>query len=387
MDLKNKGSYTVVYVEEKGKYIITYNERGIVTTFDELEFDDYDIAKNYLEAHKQELDDKITNIKEEEQRRIEEELERKRQEEEERKRQEEEKRIKKEEKKKKREERKQKIKDFWSKGWVKFTSGFIAGVLVLTGALGLYKGITSAVKDDKEITSSDNGKDDDDLALDFSDDIDNIVEKDEELSTENFEKLVAEFSKPYLDKNINVTTEDLLKFVSIVNIDKLAEENPEFASNLFGTQTKEEYLSDAAKVIGMTYTYNRNVFEVEQSTENFIRISDAVYGPQKEVLQQVESYVDKIAEARYDSEKTNELITELLQKLGDPTSELSYLDNGVGFGMQVNIELIRSYLAKDIISKENLDMLTILTSSEEYVSNIFTVYDKCGNVNSKKLVK
>ena len=45
--------------------------------------------------------------------------------------------------------------------------------------------------------------------------------------------------------------------------------------------------------------------------------------------------------------------------------------------LQVSIELIRSYLAKDVITKENFDMLSLLTSSEEYVSNIFTTYDGC----------
>ena len=56
-----------------------------------------------------------------------------------------------------------------------------------------------------------------------SSDINNIVSKDEELNQENFEDLVAEFSKQFIDNNINVSTEDLVKFVSIVNIDKLSD--------------------------------------------------------------------------------------------------------------------------------------------------------------------
>ena len=156
---------------------------------------------------------------------------------------------------------------------------------------------------------------------------------------------------------------------------------------MFGTQTKEEYLQDAAKIIGMTYSYNYQIFEAEGTTENFIRISNAVSGNQKKVLQVVESYVDQIALVKDNQDEVNKLITELLVRLGDPESDLSYVDDGVGFGMQVSIELIRSYFAKDVISKENFDMLTTLVPSDQYVSNIFTIYDKCVNTNSKVLGK
>lgn len=213
--------------------------------------------------------------------------------------------------------------------------------------------------------------------LDVSTDIDSIATKEEELSTENFEKLVAEFAKPYIENGINVTTEDITKFVSFVNIDKLAEENPELASELFGTQTREEYLNDAAKIIGMTYMYNHNIYEKEQSTENFIRISDAVYGPQKEKLQLVEEYVTKVAASQGNSEEVNKIVSDFLLNLSDPTRELSYLDDGVGFGMQVDIALILNSIGGNDLNQENRDWLQELTSSEKYVSNIFTVYERC----------
>lgn len=377
MDLKNKGKFSVIYKEEEKKFFIAYNERGNVTILDKYFFADYDAAEDFINNNIQELDDHVTAIKEEEQRRIEEEEERRRQEEEERLRQEEEERIIQEEKQKRR-------KKFFY-GFRRYIAGFLSAVILLVGGHFAGKGISSAIKNSKDSKVEDAADETDDLNV--SNDINNIIEQDEELSVENFEKLVAEFAKPYVDNNVNVTTEDLTKFVSIVNIDKLVEENPEFAGELFGTQTKEEYLNDAAKIIGMTYTYNRNVFEAEQSTKNFLRISDAVYGSQKELLQEVESYVDKVAETRFDSEKCNAVISELILKLGDPTNDLSYLDDGVGFGMQVCIELIRSYLAKDVINQQNFDMLSTLTSSEEYVSNIFTAYDKCGSSYTKSRTK
>jgi len=296
---------------------------------------------------------------------------------------------KKEEKEKKKQEKKaekEKNKELRKIKRNRFIAGVLATVIFLVGGHFLGVGISKLnEKNDKKPGTSQGSteptKEHPDSEI--SNGIDNIINQDEGLNQENFEELAAGFAKTYSDKNVNVTTEDIIKFVSIVNIDSLVEENPELAKELFGTQTKEEYLQDAAKIIGMTYSYNYQIFEAEGTTENFIRISDSVYGPQKEILKTIEGYVDAIALVRNDVEKANELITELIVRLGDPQSELSYLDNGVGFGMQVNIELIRSYLAKDVISKENFDMLSLLTSSEEYVSNIFTIYDGCMNIYTK----
>lgn len=372
MELKNKGQFTVLYHDFAEKYIIAYNERGIVTELENHIFNDYDVAVDYITDNICELDNEITELKEAEQRRLEEE-------EAERARLEEEERIKQEEKAKKKKQ--------FAYNSKRFIAGFLAAVITLVGGHFVGKGISTSIKENKDNTSTSQDVKDEPNKDIVKNDITNIIEKDEELNTENFLELTANFSKQYVDNNVNVTTEDLAKFVSIVNIDKLVEENQEFAKELFGTQAKEEYLGDAAKVIGVTYTYNRNIFEKEQSTKNFIRISDSVYGEQKELLEEIESYVDSIAENKDNAPEVNRLINELLQKMGDPTSELSYLDDGVGFGMQVYVELIRSYLAKDVISKENFDMLTILTSSEKYISNIFTTYDGCVNVDTKTLTK
>lgn len=211
---------------------------------------------------------------------------------------------------------------------------------------------------------------------------------DEILSDERFEKLVEEFSKPYIENNINVTEEDLEKFVSIVNIDELVEENPELASELFSTQTKEEYLNDAAKIIGMTYMYNHNNYMKDNNTDNFIDVSTAVHDEkQKEKIEKVEEYVDNIAEVTDNKDELNKLVEELLIALSDPQSELSYLDDGVGFGMQVDIALILNSIARNYLNQENRDWLQELTSSEKYVSNIFTEYEGCNTSYTRKLTK
>lgn len=210
---------------------------------------------------------------------------------------------------------------------------------------------------------------------------DNLEE--ETLTTEEFETLAANFIKTLQDKNLNVTTEDIMKFVSIVNIDRLVVENPELASELFQSYTKEQYVQDAANIIGRTCAYNAKVFNDEKSTENFIRISDSLYGEQKQQLQIIESYVDRIASVYYDAEQVNGIVSELSARL--IAGDLQNLDYGVQFGMQVSIELIRSYMAKDALTDANRDVLTEVTRLD--VTEIMNMYDNVNGLSgtAKKL--
>jgi len=197
--------------------------------------------------------------------------------------------------------------------------------------------------------------------------------EDEEkvLTNEEFEKLAASFIKTLQDKNVNVTTEDITKFVSIVNIDRLVEENPELAKTLFAEYSKEAYVQDSANIIGRTVQYNGKVFSEEKSTENFVRISDSLYGEQQEQVKAIESYVERVAEVYYDAEQVNAIVVELIKELTE--GDLQNLDYGVQFAIQPSIELIRSYIAKDVLTEENLMALTKLTRLD--VSEIMYMYD------------
>lgn len=207
---------------------------------------------------------------------------------------------------------------------------------------------------------------------------DNLEE--ETLTTEEFETLAANFIKTLQDKNLNVTTEDIMKFVSVVNIDRLVVENPELASELFQSYTKEQYVQDAANIIGRTCAYNAKVFNDEKNTENFIRISDSLYGEQKQQLQIIESYVDRIALVYNDAEQVNAIVSELSARL--MAGDLQNLDYGVQFGMQVSIELIRSYMAKDALTDANRDVLTEVTRLD--VTEIMNMYDNVNGLGTTK---
>ena len=276
----------------------------------------------------------------------------------------------------------------------RFIAGFLAGTFI--GTLGTYLGmkkveanekkkeITSMVDDNDKLSAESNTfSATEPTELVIVDATETIEIKNDELTTEKFKQLVKDFSRAYIENNINVTETDLEKFVAIVNIDELVEDNPSLARELFAIQSKEEYLNDAAKVIGMTYMYNNNLYEKEKKTDNFINVSDAIYDEdQKAKIQMVEDYVSSIAHANGNKEEINKIVEEFLFSLSDPQSELSYLDDGVGFGMQVDIALILNSIARNDLNKENRDWLQELTSSEKYVSNIFTVYEGCNDFYS-----
>lgn len=207
------------------------------------------------------------------------------------------------------------------------------------------------------------------------------------LTEEDFEKVVGSFVTNNAKKYSNVGTEDILKFISLANIDELVESNEELSKKLFSNPSKEEFLNDVAKVIGSTVMYDCDVWNKANSTKDFIKVSDVIIGSQRDKMLIIEDYVNRIADAvNSDDEKlVNSIIAEFIDDMNIGT--LSKLDDGVGFASQIYIALISDVIAKDYLSKENFDMLQILKESEKYVSNIFAVYSKCSlnNLKTRKL--
>ena len=391
--MKNKGTFDILGV--KGKNVIVYVEDGVVRYLEKYSFDDYSVAKGYLEGHKVELDNFVTELKALEQKQIEdaesEKLAREKTLAEEK--------VENEKKKKARLER-----------FKTFVIDFLVAALLLTGGHFAAKGISASIKDreSKKPSTSQNGDLDPtntteptqtteptvstEPVLPIGEDIENIINYEEMYNTENFEKIVAEFAKPYVDNNLSLTTEDLTKFVSIMLIDRLAEENPELSHELFSTQTVEEYLNDAAKTIGVTYMYDHTRWEADGNTDNFIWVSTAIPegDPQKEAMELLEDYVRRIAKAtkaENAQEEVNKITAELIEELTSPDGKLNALDDGVEFAAQVYFALINNSIGRNYLTQEHRDYFNVRASAEQNVSNIFIVYEGCviGEVKTRKL--
>ena len=212
--------------------------------------------------------------------------------------------------------------------------------------------------------------------------------QEEPMTVEKLEEIATTFTKYLQDHNINVNTEDVLKLTVIANLDRMLEECPEVVKEIMGTQTKEEFLGDAFKVIGTIMNHNFQVYETEGKTDNFIRMSQVVYGQvNAEHLQLIESYMDQIALAKNDPEKQNQLAEELITQLYSVSGKLENIEDGIGLMSVVAINDIANHVSfvngtcqlNDQVRGTLLNYIT----GELYISNIFAGLEGCyGNETS-----
>lgn len=119
--------------------------------------------------------------------------------------------------------------------------------------------------------------------------------KDVVISQEEFEELAANFIKMLRDKGISesdLTNEDIMKFVAIVNIENL---DPELIQVLRGNEDASQFITEGMTVTGHVSAYNRNYYNKNHNTDGFINISAAfpegTYGYNSMKL--LESYRDQ----------------------------------------------------------------------------------------------
>lgn len=206
--------------------------------------------------------------------------------------------------------------------------------------------------------------------------------KEEPMTVEKLEEIATTFTKYLQDKNINVNTEDVLKLTVVANLDRMLEECPEVVKEIMGTQTKEEFLGDAFKVIGTIMNHNFQVYETEGKTDNFIRMSQVAYGQVNvEHLQLIESYMDQIALAKGDPEKQNQLAAELITQLYGVSGKLENIEDGIGLMSIIAINDIANHVSfvdgTCQLNDQNRGTLLNYVTGELYISNIFAGLEGC----------
>lgn len=212
----------------------------------------------------------------------------------------------------------------------------------------------------------------------------------EELTTEKFETLVSNTFKTLRNQGIDVTVEDVTKFVAIINIDQLAQDNPELLKTIIGTGKASEIIADAFKITGAIKNRNYDIYASTKSTKNLIKVSDFIFDKKaKADLQLIEEYVDLTNAAKGNKDRQNALVSELMAEIQTPNGRLVDMEDGIGFASTVAFDNLINYVTFNdnnvrIISNQNFSALMNHDTLELYLSNIYGTINEC---NTKKLTK
>ncbi len=188
-----------------------------------------------------------------------------------------------------------------------------------------------------------------------------------ELTTEEFEALASDVMTELKKAGIKVSSEDVIKYVMIRNIDKLRQDNNGLVAEIIGTQNVDEVFADADQVIDAIMTYNLLYFDAHQDTKGFISASLGVFDEtQKARVLEIERRVYEIGANLKDNKKVNELTYKLLKDMINPTNEISELEDGVSYGVQfIDMYMVRATFGTNKygeLNKENADLVKYFVS-------------------------
>lgn len=211
-----------------------------------------------------------------------------------------------------------------------------------------------------------------------------------ELTDEAFNILVSNTYKTLRANGINVTVEDVTKFVAVINIDQLAQDNPELLKAIIGTDKASEFITDAFKITGAIKNRNYDIYKSTKSTAGLIKVSDFIFDKKAQAdLRLVESYVERAHDAKGDKTKQNAIVEELMANIQQPSGKLADMEDGIGFASTVAFDSLINYVTFNnnnvrIISNQNFSALMNHDTLELYLSNIYGTINEC---NTKKLTK
>lgn len=375
-----EGKFQVI--NKSGKFRIYYMENTTMILCSKKRFDEEVDALSYITNHREQLEEYVSGIFKTQQDKEDAKVQKEAAKTVKKVQKEEQKALKKAEKEKNKELRKTKRN--------RFIAGLLAATTFLVGGHFIWAGIARlAEKNGKNpsASQSDSTKPSESTKNEPTVPSTTPVESDE-LTDEKFEEVAAEFGKVINDAGINLETDDIVEFASIINIDKLCKDNYELAQELFGVQTKEEYLNETFKVLGQISQYNFDLYftsDTKGTTEGFIRVSDVVSGEkEKETIKYYESLVDAMAIAANEknADEVNRIAEEFCNSINDPTSPYSAVSDGIGLGLYSSINAMLNIVSRDVdgicyLSEVNTEKLVILSSCEKYISNIFRKYEGC----------
>ena len=191
-----------------------------------------------------------------------------------------------------------------------------------------------------------------------------------ELTTERFEELTTNLIQKYESLGLEVSREDVIKYVMIRNIDKLKQDNAELISQIVGSQDIFEFITDACHVLDAMRNYNLLYFDKYRTTDGFVSAVDGVFDEvQRARATELERRVYEIGSYYQDDEKYNELVYTLLRDLYNPLNPISQLEDGVSYGMEsVDVYMLRTRFSQDVtgrLNETNTDLIKYFVSFPE----------------------
>lgn len=123
-----------------------------------------------------------------------------------------------------------------------------------------------------------------------------IVEvQDEKYSRELLIQRIKSFTETANSKGIQVSEEEVRDFAAFMNIDRIVNEDPELAKELFDGKNVNDVMSNAGHMIGLLMTSS-----VKENYANSMNLSDLVVGADydKDIMKKLENYRDELTAIR-----------------------------------------------------------------------------------------
>lgn len=181
----------------------------------------------------------------------------------------------------------------------------------------------------------------------------------EELTSEKFYALADEIYKKYSEIGLDVSKEEVIDFMMMVNIDKIAKDNQELVAEIVGDRNTDTVILNMMDVYSAIKTKNDNNYcSKGLGFDSLILVNDTIFDEEtKDKVKDFEGRIREIFEARNSKDKFNELLNKLLNEVLNATEEEFNMENGAGYSsMEILIYFIRSNFEKDM-NKENAELI------------------------------
>lgn len=233
--------------------------------------------------------------------------------------------------------------------------------------------------------------------------------KEEKYSRELLVKRIDEFTKTAEQNGIALSNQEVRNLATLMNIDKIVNEDPDLAKELFDGKNAQDVLSNVGHTIGKLMTSS-----MTNNYKKTMNLSTLVVGNDydKAILAKLESYRDELTKMRAEEvgehrvefatkeeeERFSKIITDVLNFYSMTADGLeiegkSAVIQPMGDGNRFAMVLVMNEIAlgnKNLLTDEQYKAFEKLTSNEPVVANLHRIIEGCQTVEvetEKKLTK